>query len=639
MINRKHLLKSPLLLSALVAFSTTAIAQTNALAIPPAPAEKYAISAGGVDMRTGQYIYSSIDLQSEGIGAINLTRTTGDPDVQYWNPMGQFTNNWHIYATYRPSKNGEATFTVNRERGQQFVAPNTNNFSVRSVTAMDTLQAIATGSSAVDRYLVYTASDGTKITFRRQGNFSDSPKRLRSNAGQLNVGFFASTVERPDGVKFTLTYDEPGQNRRAFLRRVSSNTGYVLIFEVADNPFDKMVSRACLFNAAVEAVPTSNSCDSSSYQVAYSYSSNGYMSAFADATGANFRFSSTYSEDSWRAALISPTRVYEWTEQFFKPNSTLPYLTNYWYRMLKYGYVKSQDFDSGADYSYLWSIVQHGDAGEEFGEVAGGTASRSDGSNVTIGYQTMRRPGSTASDSYLVSSGPALIIDELGRRLSSDYCATLTVANGVTGCAAVSAKYWQFPEGNRKEYKYTSWGSVLSIINKAKPQSGLSDVSQTFTYDCSFLVNCNKPTSATDGLGNTTTAVYSNVHGGFLKESMPADQSGFRLETRYNYGQVNAWTRSGGVLTASSPLWVVQSEQFCKTSAFDANGECSGGASDEVRTIYEYENGGSSKGSNVRLIGRVNVADGVVARTCLTYDKWGRKVSETKPNANLSACS
>ncbi|TCM12118.1 hypothetical protein EDF56_1192 [Novosphingobium sp. PhB165] len=591
-------------------------------------------------MRTGQYAYSNEDLAAAGPGGIRLQRTNGTYDSNAWNIMGQFTDNWHIFATYQPNGTASAVFTVEGARGQQFTALNINNFSTTSLTGMDTLQAMPTGSGATDRYLVYTAQDGMRITFRPPGTYADAPKRSRSNPSGITSGyaFFASKIEQPDGVTFTLAYDEPTSTHGAYLRRVTSNTGYVLIFELVSNPYGQMISKACLFNAAVETVPESNTCDASTYKTSYTYSSNGFMSSSTDALGNVSQYNSTYNDADYTATMASPTRWYRWNEAFYRPGASTPYLTNRMVRGLKYAYVESQDFAAGADYSYAWHVVLQGENGEEFGEIAGGTAMRSDGTSVTIAYQAMTRPGYSVDNinNNIISSGPSAITNELGQKMTSNYCIPATSGGG---CYVVSAQYWKYPEGNETDYTYTGWGAVESITDKAKPGSAMADVVRKYTYDCSFLANCDKPTSATDGRGNTTTAVYSTVHGGLLQKTLPSDVNGIHPETRYTYGQINAWTTNAGAFSASAPVWVLQSEQFCKTSAADANGNCSAGAADEVRTNYQYEAGSSSKGSNVRLLGKSIVADGKTLRTCMSYDKWGRTISETSPNANLAVCS
>lgn len=161
----------------------------------------------------------------------------------------------------------------------------------------------------------------------------------------------------------------------------------------------------------------------------------------------------------------------------------------------------------------------------------------------------------------------------------------------------------------------------------------------SYTYDCTVIVNCRKPSSITDPNGNVTDIVRSQVHGGVLKRTLPADGSGVRPETRYTYVQKHAWLKSGSsFVQAATPVWVLASEEYCRTSAADANGNCAAGASDEVVTTYEYQLGNASNGSNVWLVGTAVTADGTTLRSCVGYDDLGRQIFETQPNANLTTC-
>jgi hypothetical protein len=611
-------------------------------AIPPSPAEKYAKSKGGVDMRTGQYVYSKTDLEVSGPGGISLTRNSGSEIRYVWKPMGQFSHNWHLYLGYKPIKGGGANFTVQGARGENFISgSNTNSFVTRTSDYRSELKAVPTGPGATDRYFVYTAADGAKITFRGQSSVDDQAHR-----GQIMGAFesyYASKIENPDGTTFTLAYDAPTTSTPAFLRRVTSSTGYVLIFEWVTNPVDKFISKACLYNASMETVPASNSCSSSTYKTAYSYGSNGYMTTAVDALSESWTYSSTYSEAAWQLAFSSwPSSNYTWTEKYFHPGESAPYLTNTKFRNPFYQYVQSQAFATGESYSYVWNIVEHN---EQSMEVAGGAATDANGKTMSVGYQHMMRPGHTYGDSYLISEGPNKITDELGRELNSDYCVTIVIGSqtpfpgGATGCAAVSARYWKYPDDRQTDFTYDVRGNILTATDNPRPASSEPVITQTFTYDCSHPAICSKPSTIEDGNGHTTNISYSSVHGGILKRTLPADPSGVRPETRYNYAQLYPWLKSGaGYVRAATPVWMLVSEEFCRTSASDASGNCAAGASDEVVTTYEYEQGSASGGSNLRLLGTVVTADGPSLRSCISYDKWGRKISETAPKAGLASC-
>ena len=109
--------------------------------------------------------------------------------------------------------------------------------------------------------------------------------------------------------------------------------------------------------------------------------------------------------------------------------------------------------------------------------------------------------------------------------------------------------------------------------------------------------------------------------------------NGTRPQTRYTYVQRNARDVNGTALTP--PVWVLASEEYCKTTAASGSG-CAGGASDEVVTTYDY--GPTTGPNNLLLRGTVVDPTGLNLRTCYTYDQYGRKISETQPLGTGSTC-
>ncbi|MEP0390746.1 hypothetical protein [Erythrobacter sp.] len=663
-IGRQSSPKPAMLLGAIAGFafisSTAGMAQDEpggpppADAVPPSPAEQYSMSKGGVDMRTGQYVYNKTDLSIDALGGMSLSRSRGNTPSggqSPWHPMGQFTHNWHIYATYIPIKGGEASFSVRGLRGAGFRAGNTQNFIARSQDYRSRLVGVPNGPEVLDRYFLYTASDGTKITFRPQNmTHRDRPNR---GHGRTGIGFYASKVEEPNGVTYTLSYDEPTSTTPAFLRRVTSSTGYVLIFEWVNNAIDKYVSAACLFNSATENVPTTNSCSGASYKVSYAYGSNGHMSSAIDSGNNVWSYSSTYSPSAWDAAIDNwPNSNYTWTEGFYNPGEATPYLVNTQFRHPFYSYTSDQAFSDGTSYSYSWNVTEHN---EMEMEVAGGVATDAAGNSITVKYQEMTRPGYSYGDSYVISQGPNEIIDELGRKLESDYCVTI-VAGGqsgfggqgnavsplVTGCAAVSARYWKRPNGRQSDYTHDVRGNILTVTDKAVPGSSDPDITRSFTYDCSYEVNCAKPTSVTDGNGNVSFSTYSTVHGGLISQVGPS-VGGVAPAMKNYYVQREAWLKSGsGYAKTGEPIWLLSETRSCRTSALDlTNGTCSAGANDLVRTTYDY--GPDTGPNNLWLRGMAVIAENGAGqietlRTCYSYDGQGRRISETQPNADLASC-
>ena len=115
-------------------------------------------------------------------------------------------------------------------------------------------------------------------------------------------------------------------------------------------------------------------------------------------------------------------------------------------------------------------------------------------------------------------------------------------------------------------------------------------------------------------------------------------------QTRHGYAQRYAWLSNGagGYAQATTPIWVRTFTSMCRSSAATGNpaAPCAAGALDEVRTVYDY--GPDSGPSNLLLRGQAVTAEEqgslVTHRTCYGYDARGRRISETRPNANAGSC-
>jgi hypothetical protein len=193
----------------------------------------------------------------------------------------------------------------------------------------------------------------------------------------------------------------------------------------------------------------------------------------------------------------------------------------------------------------------------------------------------------------------------------------------------------QYPEGNAVEVIYDNLGNITRKTSMPKAGSGLANIVEEAAYpdnvqcQASMVVTCFRPLWIKDGRGNITNYVWSPDHGMLLKETKPADANGIRPEIRYEY--------------APYAVWVKVKESFCRSGAASGNpaSPCAAGATDEVVTQYDY---GPTTGPNDLLVRGMTVTatdgGGVLRtyRTCYGYDGLGRKISETKPAANLTAC-
>jgi len=108
--------------------------------------------------------------------------------------------------------------------------------------------------------------------------------------------------------------------------------------------------------------------------------------------------------------------------------------------------------------------------------------------------------------------------------------ATVTVLDGLERPTLVT-----LPEGNSTAFTYDTNSNVLSVTAHAKPGSGLSDITNTFTYDPAW----NKVATATDGIGNTTTFTYDSSSGLLTQVQFPAVAAGTPVVV-YTYEALNA---------------------------------------------------------------------------------------------------
>jgi hypothetical protein len=196
------------------------------------------------------------------------------------------------------------------------------------------------------------------------------------------------------------------------------------------------------------------------------------------------------------------------------------------------------------------------------------------------------------------------------------------------------------PEGDFVDATYDGRGNPVSITLHPKPGSSLGNAvtSRVYPASCAEPKICNSPTSATDARLAVTDFTYDPAHGGVLTEMAPAPAMGAPRPLKvYAYVQKHAYilNSAGTLIASSSPVWVRSGQTLCQTIGGSSMPTCDAGAPQEV-TTFEY--GADGTANNMLVRGTAVTAGGATLRTCYGYDVLGRKISETKPNANLSAC-
>jgi YD repeat-containing protein len=646
-----------LVLAALAAlgFVSPAFAQTSVAT----PAEKYAINPGGVDMRTGAYIYRQTDLSIGGqgeSGGLSLTRMSINP----WHlnqPFGNLTHNWDIQLTMKHVSLGTANYqsgsgpdfqvSVHFGGRSKTFNSNVNDLGFTEASLSDFATLTVAGDRATGTY-TFTAADGTIAVFRPLSN-SDC---VAAGTGVVPLCAMISQITETDGTTFTFGYDynagAPSNVDRARLKSIVSSRGYGLILE-ASPATGNLVTKACVINLTLMAMPTNGACPASAQATAtYTYISfNGTrLASVTDPAGAMSTFGYSGSSTGYTMAFTKPGQPGPWLT-----NSVSPILDE---DMGQYELVSAQSFADGGSYTYFYDHTHEVTTRTPSFTIAGGRYIDALNQTTKVQYGFPQMPGSkvckgfnpcqpqnlnNGSVTYQLTSGPIAITDPLTNTTTSDYCDPdeAAVPAPVGGCLVTLLQSFTNPEGDQTFLTYDGNRNTTSVTRHAKPGSGLADITTSSIYDTGHRASSNKPTSVTDAKGNTTSYSYDPVHGGVLTETDPA-VNGVTPTKRYAYAQRYAWISNGagGYIQAATPVWVMTQMSICKNGNPNSTNTGCATAGDEVITTYDY--GPDAGPNNLNLHGTVVDAGGLSLRSCVTFDAMGRKISETRPRAGLTSC-
>lgn len=609
------------------------------------PAEKFAVAPGGVDLRTGRYVYSETDLSiGPKDGGLTFTRIMSDYSGNRANPFGNFSHNWDIFILERGLLAEEAAgtsdayqTTVNYGgRALTFVGPAAGpGFGSKSSSgrAILTLTSGGTKSSAS---AVFTAQlpDGSTAVFRPMGGLDCA------NAQRFGLAYrcaYVSQLTQADGTQysFSYAYDSGLPHNRARLTKVVSNRGYALLLEGSGS----IVTKSCVIDLSVMTEPAGGLCPAGAPTTSYTYtSSNTKLASVTDAAGGVHQF--TYTP----AGALTDMG-------FIKPGQTTPWLTNRIEMIDDESWtpqeiVKNQTFADGQTYSYAYGGTPP-TQNRPISTIIGGAYTNAMGKTVSYRYDFPVDPGSLWNCTgpgcgeeppdyfqnwvYQTTSGPTEIIDELGRTSTANYC------DPVVYCAVTLNYTATDPEGAQSRVIQDGYGNITKVTQYPKPGSGLAPIVTEASFAFTNIKTQHKPLWMKDGKGGQSDFAYDATHGGLLTAMKPAPAAGgARPLMVRTYAQKYAYILSGGSLVAAStPVWVPATETECQTAAGSSTPVCDGGASQKV-TTFEYGANGTS--DNLLLRGLAVSADGQTLRTCYSYDAQGRKISETKPQANLSVC-
>lgn len=553
--------------------------------------------------------YAVTDLQ---VGSLELVRSHRTGIKQPNDPMfgWNFASNFDIYASVRPvSVPGTSKYIVAQLGGSAsgtYIADSTPVVGQATAMNLDAEKGVLSWTGSQWSYL---DSGGTVYTF---------------SATVKAVGMaWASTsrkIERidfADGRRRSFSYNASG-----LLKLVEDSTGYALVF---DYNAQGDVTAACGFVRSQSYVAASSTCAGASLKAGYGYTNNGA-----------------------RYLLTSATDVVGQVTQYTNSNGGITCLKPPGFSQCKisqavYDRIDAQTLlDGGTWIVSGWdpTTLKTDDTPAPYD--GHNEVSVTDPANVTVWLK-------------FTKTSPFDMIDANGRLTQFVYEGGVffnyTGPGYTEGSMLREATY---PEGDKYLAEYQGpFHAITKETRKAKPGSGLPDLVKTYGYagnTCTTVpityARCVRVLWIKDANNNQTDYTYA-MHGGVLSELQPAanltdvgkvpatvSARPLKLTT---YSQRYAWIKNAGgaLVQAATPVWVVASETLCQAAPGSNSPVCDAG---RQQTVTTYEYGAVGTGQSLLVKGVAVSSGGVTLRTCFGYDSWHRKISETKPNAQLAVC-
>ncbi|QNA84063.1 RHS repeat-associated core domain-containing protein [Sphingomonas sp. So64.6b] len=516
------------------------------------------LDANGVDLTLGDYVMTFRE-GSIGSGDAELAlirQNTGDRHSQ-----------WDGYTFDRRVVGSTVTTWIGLpgQKADQFVGSS-------STSATGTGATLAVGSDPAYIYsYIYTASDGTKITFVDAWGTDGVPTNFCPSNG-ASCSLVPVLITRPDGVTITLAHQ---------VRQVSSN------------------------NFTWRLISITNS---QGYAIKFAYQTNMPLSGPPPVgwfTRTNARF-------------------------FNNPvSTTVPQAT------ISYAYPASGTVDITDMAGNVWqvasgSIKRPGEAAPSF-SVTGGTAVTAvtrDG--VTTGYSRVVS-GTTATMTVTDAlSQPTVVVSDLTIGQPTGVTNALGKTTSFTYDSYGRLTRVTQPEGNYAELTLDDRSNVTATrqVPKGGP-SGPGNIRTFATYPstCDNPKTCNSPTSVTDALGKVTDYTYDPTSGKVATITAPAPTVGaVRPQTRYSYTVLGGVSQLTGMSVCQTSASCVGAADEVKTTiGYDAYGNVTsvaqgaGDASLTATTIATY----NAMGDLATIDGPLS---GTADTTTFRYDAARRRV-------------
>ncbi len=180
------------------------------------------------------------------------------------------------------------------------------------------------------------------------------------------------------------------------------------------------------------------------------------------------------------------------------------------------------------------------------------------------------------------------------------------------------------PAGVTTTYTYDDAhrGNVTAVATSA---TGMTTLTTTMAYpsSCTYVVNCNKPTTVTSADGVETDYTYDNTHGGVLTSTTNS------VVTTTTYSAVHAWYKTGvSTISDGGGIYKVATTSTCITGS-----SCSGTSSEEKSSLT-FQSGNSSTPTNglpLSVTTGAGGGGGPTRTSAVTYDEFSRTVSVDGP--------
>jgi len=482
-----------------------------------------------VDAITGKYIYRATDI-SVGSGQFpyslsfqrfydsypaNLQPNAGSGPSYHQDLLGYgWSHNWDMYVNTESD-----AFSALGDSAALFAAPSIVALYLISDLlvgpATDTLSNYLI-SSLVDCWKVDKVTDNAiRVTSAGVNDMfvtlADGSYRSTGASGAtLSVSGSSYTYTTKNGVQYYFN-QQPGLYAIRFVHITSitfPNGPVVTIdyipYSFPDNQFGNMISsvsnnmgRTLTFSYATSVSGPITSVTDGARTVSYSYHTDDYgwaIAAVIDVRG----YTTAYGYTGTSPIIGQINQINNADESFYVQNT-----------YDSQGRVKTQIYGNN-----VWTCYFSGFR-SDFEDILGNSR-----------YRIFDYFGNVVSD-----------VDELGN-------ATANVFDGFNRTTQVT-----MPEGNQIQLSYDSTSNVLSMTQVAKPGSGLSNLTRSYTYDSTW----NKPLTFTDESGNEYITTYDATYGNLLTFTAPTVAAGTAEWTlTYARGQVISITDPLGIVTSFS---------------------------------------------------------------------------------------